>query len=78
MLPPVLELYVVWHPGDNKGAQVANEFFEHFHGSAFTGSSGRPSRFSFVAKTGTRMTTRQGPFRLTRTLFRMELSLPSS
>ncbi len=40
MLPPVLELYVVWHPDDRKGAKVANEFFEHFHGSAFTGLIG--------------------------------------
>ena len=40
MLPPVLELYVVWHPDDSKGAEIANEFFEHFHGSAFTGLIG--------------------------------------
>ena len=40
MLPPVLELYVVWHPGDSKGAEIAEEFFEHFHGSAFTGLIG--------------------------------------
>ena len=40
MLPPVLELYVVWHPGDSKGSGIAREFFEHFHGSAFTGLIG--------------------------------------
>ena len=40
MLPPVLELYVVWHPGDSKGVEIAKEFFEHFHGSAFTGLIG--------------------------------------
>ena len=40
MLPPVLELYVVWHPDDSKGAEIAKEFFEHFHGSAFTGLIG--------------------------------------
>ena len=40
MLPPVLELYVVWHPGDSKGSEIAEEFFEHFHGSSFTGLIG--------------------------------------
>ena len=40
MLPPVLELYVVWHPSDSKGAEIAKEFFEHFYGSAFTGLIG--------------------------------------
>ena len=40
MLPPVLELYIVWHPIDSKGVEIAEEFFEHFHGSAFTGLIG--------------------------------------
>ncbi len=40
MLRPVLELYVVWHPGDAAGREVANEFIEHFHGTLFTGLIG--------------------------------------
>lgn len=40
MLPPVLELYAVWHPGDVKGSRIAEEFVEHFHGTAFTGLIG--------------------------------------
>ena len=40
MLPPVLEIYVVWHPEDKKGAEIAGEFVEHFHGTAFTGLIG--------------------------------------
>jgi TIR domain-containing protein len=37
MLPPVLELYVLWHPGDHNGSNIAEMFVEHFHGTAFTG-----------------------------------------
>lgn len=37
MLPPVLEIYVVWHPSDVKAAEVAGEFVEHFSGTIFTG-----------------------------------------
>lgn len=40
MLPPILELYIVWHPKDARGAIVAGEFVEHFHGTAFTGLIG--------------------------------------
>ncbi|MEU1755635.1 hypothetical protein ABZ436_23660 [Micromonospora matsumotoense] len=40
MLPPVLEIYVVWHPGDRAGATVADEVVQHFHGSLFTGLLG--------------------------------------
>ncbi len=40
MLPPVLEVYVVWHPGDTVGAAVADEFVRHFHGTLFTGLIG--------------------------------------
>jgi hypothetical protein len=40
MLPPVLEVYVVWHPGDPDGATIAGEIVEHFHGTAFTGLIG--------------------------------------
>ena len=37
MFPPVLELYIVWHPGDGKGPGIAQKFIGHFHGTAFTG-----------------------------------------
>lgn len=40
MLPPVLEIFVVWHPGDAAGADVAAEILDHFHGTAFSGLIG--------------------------------------
>ncbi len=40
MLSPVLEIYIVWHPADVRGAGIAGEFVEHFHGTAFTGLIG--------------------------------------
>jgi len=40
VLPPVLEIYVVWHPRDTAGASIAEEFVEHFHGTSFTGLIG--------------------------------------
>ncbi len=40
MLPPVLEIYVVWHQGDGIGQNIAAEIIEHFHGTAFTGLIG--------------------------------------
>ena len=40
MLPPVLEVYVVWHPGDTAGREAADQIFEHFHGNSFTGLIG--------------------------------------
>ena len=40
MLPPVLEIYVVWHPDDCAGARAAQQLVEHFHGTLFTGLIG--------------------------------------
>ena len=40
MLPPVVEIYVVWHPKDIRGLEIAEEFIGHFHGNAFTGLIG--------------------------------------
>lgn len=40
LLPPVLELFVVWHPDDDHGATVAEWLLDHFHGSAFSGLVG--------------------------------------
>lgn len=38
--PPILEIYVLWHPGDVLGASVAEWLFEHFHSRAYAGLAG--------------------------------------
>jgi hypothetical protein len=40
MLPPVLEIYVVWHPADSRGEELAGAILAHFHGTPFTGLIG--------------------------------------
>lgn len=40
MLPPVLETYVVWHPADSGGEEVADQILQHFHGTTFSGLIG--------------------------------------
>ncbi|MBN9245739.1 MAG: toll/interleukin-1 receptor domain-containing protein [Mesorhizobium sp.] len=40
MLPPVLEIYIVWHPSDRAGENIGEEIIRHFRGSAFTGLIG--------------------------------------
>lgn len=40
MLPPVLEIYVVWHPDDPEGRRVSELLIDHFHGTAFSGLIG--------------------------------------
>jgi hypothetical protein len=40
VLPPILEIYVVWHPADKEGAVAAAQIVEHFHGTAFSGLIG--------------------------------------
>jgi hypothetical protein len=40
MLPPLLEIYVVWHPKDRDGAELADRLIDHFHGTAFSGLVG--------------------------------------
>jgi hypothetical protein len=40
LLPPVLEVYVVWHPADTDGCPIAAEIIQHFHGTTFTGLIG--------------------------------------
>jgi hypothetical protein len=40
MLPPVLEIYVVWHPADPGGAEAAEQIMRHFHGTSFSGLIG--------------------------------------
>ena len=40
VLPPILEIYVVWHPDDTEGVQVADWLIEHFHGTPYSGLAG--------------------------------------
>jgi hypothetical protein len=40
LIPPILEVYVLWHPDDTDGARVAEALFEHFHGTTFSGLVG--------------------------------------
>lgn len=40
VLPPVLEVYVVWHPDDMAGLQVADALLGHFRGTTFSGLIG--------------------------------------
>lgn len=41
MLPPILEIFVVWHPQDINGAGLARTIFSHFmHGPTFSGVIG--------------------------------------
>lgn len=40
VLPPLLEIYVVWHPDDRDGTGVAERLIDHFHGTAFSGLIG--------------------------------------
>lgn len=40
MLPPVLEIYVVWHPSDTEGQPIARALLEHFRGTTFSGLIG--------------------------------------
>ncbi len=38
--PPILEIYVVWHPDDELGRSVADALVGHFHGPAYAGLAG--------------------------------------
>jgi hypothetical protein len=40
MLPPVVEIYVVWHPRDTHSGNYAREIVDHFHGTRYTGLIG--------------------------------------
>ncbi len=40
VLPPLLEIYVAWHPDDRDGSDVAELLIDHFHGTAFSGLIG--------------------------------------
>lgn len=47
MLPPVLEIYVVWHPDDVNASVIANDIVEHFKGVSFSGIIGGGVHVSF-------------------------------
>lgn len=41
MLPPILEIFVVWHPQDTNGAELSRTIFDHFmRGPTFSGIIG--------------------------------------
>ncbi len=40
MLPPILEIYVAWHPGDAGGEGIAKALGEHFHGGCYANMLG--------------------------------------
>lgn len=40
VLPPVLEIYAVWHPADTEGERVAQTLLDHFRGTTFSGLIG--------------------------------------
>ena len=37
VLPPVLEICVVWHPNDVAGKEAVSQIFDHFHETIFSG-----------------------------------------
>lgn len=39
-IPPILDLFVVWHPADTDGAARFAELFDYFHSPAFSGLVG--------------------------------------
>ena len=40
MLPPILEIYVLWHPDDSEGERIADWLLDHFHGTPYVGLIG--------------------------------------
>ena len=38
--PPILEIYVLWHPDDTIGSSITDSLIEHFHGPAYAGLAG--------------------------------------
>lgn len=41
VLPPILEVYVLWHPADEAaGRPVMDRLVAHFHGNAYSGLLG--------------------------------------
>lgn len=40
LIPPTLEVFVLWHPDDGAGQAIADAVHSHFHGAAFSGLVG--------------------------------------
>jgi hypothetical protein len=40
VIPPVLDVFVLWHPEDEDGAKILGWLSEHFHTAAFSGLAG--------------------------------------
>lgn len=40
LIPPILDVFVVWHPDDVLGETAFNELSKHFHSAAFSGLAG--------------------------------------
>ena len=40
MFPPILEIYIVWHPNDSAGEEAAEQFVNHFQGNIYSGLLG--------------------------------------
>jgi hypothetical protein len=40
LIPPILEVFVVWHPDDAAGEGVLATLLDHFHGTAYSGLVG--------------------------------------
>lgn len=40
LLPPILEVFIVWHPDDELGEWVAETVADHFHSAPFAGLAG--------------------------------------
>ena len=40
VLPPILEVHVVWHPNDKEGLEVFESLIDHFHGTTYSGLVG--------------------------------------
>ena len=40
VLPPILDIYVVWHPDDTEGRTIAGWLLDHFHGTPYVGLVG--------------------------------------
>ncbi|WP_136192198.1 TIR domain-containing protein [Actinomyces procaprae] len=38
--PTVLDVFVVWHPGDRIGRDIRNALFDHYHSDVFSGLAG--------------------------------------
>lgn len=40
VIPPILDVFVVWHPDDDSGSEICSWLSQHFHSPAFAGLAG--------------------------------------